>query len=658
MEQNKQSYDENQIQVLEGLEAVRKRPGMYIGSTSSRGLHHLVYEIVDNSIDEALAGFCKNIKVTINEDNSIQVIDDGRGMPVGMHPKMKKPTVEVIMTVLHAGGKFGGGGYKVSGGLHGVGASVVNALSDKCIVTVKREGHIWQQEYHKGKVVTDLNIVGNTDETGTEVYFKPDEEIFDEVVYDFEVLSQRLRELAFLNKGISITLIDKRDDREEEYYYEGGIKSFVEYLNRNKEPLHEQTIYVEGIKDGVSVEVALQYHDGYNENIFSFANNIDTIEGGTHLVGFKTALTRVLNDYGKKFGHLKENDKNLSGDDIRQTKTKLGNSEVRGIVDSIVGEGMSIFLEENPSVGKTVIDKALMAARAREAARKARELTRKSVLERSSLPGKLADCSSKDPRECEIYIVEGDSAGGSAKQGRDRKFQAILPLRGKILNVEKQRLDRILNADTIRSMITAFGAGIGTDFDIEKIRYNRIIIMTDADVDGAHIRTLLLTFFYRYMRELIDGGHVYIAQPPLYKVSKGKNEAYAYSDDELEQIPVFNNIAAGEPILISPEQQDTFTLPKYWVKGGNKKFILKVKGNSMIKANINDGDLVVIEQTQAPMNGDIVAVNIEGSATLKTLSLTKTTITLLPENDDYEPIVVTPDEEFYILGKAIGVIRK
>ena len=527
---------------------------MYIGSTSSRGLHHLVYEIVDNSIDEALAGFCKNIKVTINKDNSIQVIDDGRGMPVGMHPKMKKPTVEVIMTVLHAGGKFGGGGYKVSGGLHGVGASVVNALSDKCIVTVKREGHIWQQEYHRGKVVTDLNIVGNTDETGTEVYFKPDEEIFDEIVYDFEVLSQRLRELAFLNKGISITLIDERNDKEEEYYYEGGIKSFVEYLNRNKEPLHEQTIYVEGIKDGVSVEVALQYHDGYNENIFSFANNIDTIEGGTHLVGFKTALTRVLNDYGKKFGHLKENDKNLSGDDIRegltavisvkigepqfegQTKTKLGNSEVRGIVDSIVGEGMSIFLEENPLVGKTIIDKALMAARAREAARKARELTRKSVLERSSLPGKLADCSSKDPRECEIYIVEGDSAGGSAKQGRDRKFQAILPLRGKILNVEKQRLDRILNADTIRSMITAFGAGIGTDFDIEKIRYNRIIIMTDADVDGAHIRTLLLTFFYRYMRELIDGGHVYIAQPPLYKISKGKNEAYAYSDEELEQI--------------------------------------------------------------------------------------------------------------------------
>ena len=554
LEQNRQSYDENQIQVLEGLEAVRKRPGMYIGSTSSRGLHHLVYEIVDNSIDEALAGFCKNIKVTINNDNSIRVIDDGRGMPVGIHPKMNKPTVEVIMTVLHAGGKFGGGGYKVSGGLHGVGASVVNALSEKCIVTVKREGHIWKQEYEQGRVITDLEIVGDTEETGTSVYFKPDVEIFDETIYDFEILSQRLRELAFLNKGIHITLVDERDDKKEEFHYDGGIKSFVEYLNRNKESLHEQTIYVEGVKDGISVEVALQYHDGYNENIFSFANNIDTIEGGTHLVGFKTALTRVLNDYAKRFGHLKDNDKNLSGDDIRegltavisvkisepqfegQTKTKLGNSEVRGIVDSIVGEGVGTFLEENPSVGKSIIDKALMAARAREAARKARELTRKSVLERSSLPGKLADCSSKDPRECEIYIVEGDSAGGSAKQGRDRKFQAILPLRGKILNVEKQRLDRILNADTIRSMITAFGAGIGTDFDIEKIRYNRIIIMTDADVDGAHIRTLLLTFFYRYMRELIDGGHVYIAQPPLYKVSKGKNQAYAYSDEELESI--------------------------------------------------------------------------------------------------------------------------
>ena len=554
LEQNKQNYDENQIQVLEGLEAVRKRPGMYIGSTSSRGLHHLVYEIVDNSIDEALAGYCNTILVTINEDNSIEVEDNGRGMPVGMHPKMHKSTVEVIMTILHAGGKFGGGGYKVSGGLHGVGASVVNALSEKCVVTVKREGHLWQQEYAKGKVLTELQVVGNSEETGTKTYFKPDPEIFDDVIYDFNVLSQRLRELAFLNKGINITLIDKREDKKEVFHYEGGIKSFVSYLNRNKEALHKEPIYVEGVKDGISVEVALQYNDGYNENIFSFANNIDTIEGGTHLVGFKTALTRVLNDYAKKFGHLKENDKNLSGDDIRegltsvisvkisepqfegQTKTKLGNSEVRGIVDSIVGEGVGVFLEENPAISKIIIDKALMAARARDAARKARELTRKSVLERSSLPGKLADCSSKDPRECEIYIVEGDSAGGSAKQGRNRKFQAILPLRGKILNVEKQRLDRILNADTIRSMITAFGAGIGADFDIEKIRYHRIIIMTDADVDGAHIRTLLLTFFYRYMRDLIDGGHVYIAQPPLYKVNKNKKEAYAYSDEELERI--------------------------------------------------------------------------------------------------------------------------
>ena len=556
MEQNNRKYDENQIQVLEGLEAVRKRPGMYIGSTSSRGLHHLVYEIVDNSIDEALAGYCKKIEVNINKDNSITVTDDGRGMPVGIHPKMGKSTVEVIMTILHAGGKFGGGGYKVSGGLHGVGASVVNALSEECRVTVKREGAIWQQEYSKGKVLTDVEKIGESSESGTQVYFKPDSEIFDEVIFDFEILSQRLRELAFLNKGIYTKLVDLREENEKEevFHYDGGIKSFVSYLNRNKVALHEEPIYIEGIKDNVSVEVALQYNDGYTENIFSFANNIDTIEGGTHLVGFKTALTRAFNDYAKKFGHIKENDKNFTGDDIRegltavvsvkieepqfegQTKTKLGNSEVRGIVDSIVGECISTFLEESPSVGKMIVDKALMAARARDAARKARELTRKSVLERSTLPGKLADCSSKDPKECEIYIVEGDSAGGLAKQGRNRKFQAILPLRGKILNVEKQRLDRILNADTIRSMVTAFGAGIGNDFDIEKIRYDRIIIMTDADVDGAHIRTLLLTFFYRYMRPLIDEGHVYIAQPPLYKISKGKKEHYAYSDAELEQV--------------------------------------------------------------------------------------------------------------------------
>ena len=554
MEQNNREYDENQIQVLEGLEAVRKRPGMYIGTTSSRGLHHLVYEIVDNSIDEALAGYCKKIEVYINEDNSITVNDDGRGMPVGMHPKMGKSTVEVIMTILHAGGKFGGGGYKVSGGLHGVGASVVNALSEECTVTVKRDGHIWQQKYSKGKVLTEVIQIGDTDETGTETYFKPDTEIFEETIFDFEILAQRLRELAFLNKGIYIKMLDKRDEKEEIFHYEGGIKSFVSYLNRNKVPLHDEPIYIEGLKDNISVEVALQYNDGYTENIFSFANNIDTVEGGTHLIGFKTALTRVFNDYAKKFGHIKENDKNFTGDDIRegltavisvkiedpqfegQTKTKLGNSEVRGIVDSFVGENIATFLEENPNMGKIIVDKALMAARARDAARKARELTRKSVLERTTLPGKLADCSSKDPRECEIYIVEGDSAGGSAKQGRNRRFQAILPLRGKILNVEKQRLDRILNADTIRSMITAFGAGIGNDFAVEKIRYNRIIIMTDADVDGAHIRTLLLTFFYRYMRELVDDGHVYIAQPPLYKVSKGKKERYAYSDAELESV--------------------------------------------------------------------------------------------------------------------------
>ena len=475
-------------------------------------------------------------------------------MPVGIHPKMKKSTVEVIMTVLHAGGKFGGGGYKVSGGLHGVGASVVNALSEECDVTVTRDGEVWRQTYSRGNVTSELVKIGTNNESGTTVHFKPDATIFEDTVYDFDTLSQRLRELAFLNKGINITLVDERNDVSESYHYEGGIKSFVSYLNRNKESLHEEPVYVEGIKDGISVEVALQYHDGYNENIFTFANNIDTVEGGTHLVGFKTALTRVINDYAKKFGHLKESDKNLSGDDIRegltavvsvkisepqfegQTKTKLGNTEVRGVVESIAGEGIAIFLEENPAVGKIIVEKALLASRARDAARKARELTRKSVLERNSLPGKLADCSSKDPKECEIYIVEGDSAGGSAKQGRDRSFQAILPLRGKIMNVEKQRLDKILGSDTIRSLVTAIGAGIGPEFDIEKIRYNRIIIMTDADVDGAHIRTLLLTFFYRYMRELVEKGHVYIAQPPLYKISKGKKEQYAYSDKESEII--------------------------------------------------------------------------------------------------------------------------
>ncbi|WP_163195812.1 DNA topoisomerase (ATP-hydrolyzing) subunit B [Clostridium thermarum] len=554
LEQEKKAYDESQIQVLEGLEAVRKRPGMYIGSTGSRGLHHLVYEIVDNSIDEAIEGTCKNISVVIHSDNSITVEDDGRGMPIGIHPKMGIPTVEVIMTILHAGGKFGGGGYKVSGGLHGVGASVVNALSVNCQVIVTRDGGVWRQTYSRGKVTSAFEKIGEAEGHGTKTYFKPDPEIFEETEFDYDILAQRLRELAFLNKGISIVLSDERTDKKDEFCYEGGIKSFVEYLNRNKEKLHEEPIYVEGKKDDYIVEIALQYNDGYQENIFSFANNIDTVEGGTHLVGFKTALTRAFNDYAKKFGHLKENDKNLSGEDIRegltavvsvkltdpqfegQTKTKLGNTEVRGIVDNIVGDKVSTYLEENPNVGKTIIDKALLAARAREAARKARELTRKSVLERTTLPGKLADCSSKDPDECEIYIVEGDSAGGSAKQGRNRMFQAILPLRGKIMNVEKQRLDKILGYQEIRSMITAFGAGIGKDFDVEKIRYNRIIIMTDADVDGAHIRTLLLTFFYRYMKELVEKGHVYIAQPPLYKITKGRKDYYAYNDKEKEKI--------------------------------------------------------------------------------------------------------------------------
>ncbi len=548
-------YDESQIQVLEGLEAVRKRPGMYIGSTSIRGLHHLVYEIVDNSIDEALAGFCKNINVFIHPNNSITVIDDGRGMPVGMHHKMKIPTVEVIMTVLHAGGKFGGGAYKVSGGLHGVGASVVNALSEVCEVEVKTDGGIWKQTFSKGKATSTLVKIGTTEEHGTKTFFTPDPEIFEEIDFDYETLSQRLRELAFLNKGIRITLTDERQDKNQEFFYEGGIKSFVDYLNRNKGKVHDEPIYIEGSKDDYIVEIALQYNDTYTENLFSFANNIDTIEGGTHLVGFKTALTRVVNDYAKKFGYLKENDKNLSGEDVRegltavisvkltdpqfegQTKTKLGNSEVRGIVDSIVGEAISNVLEEDPQLGKNIIDKGLNAARAREAAKKARELTRrKSILESTSLPGKLADCASKDPLECEIYLVEGDSAGGSAKQGRDRKFQAILPLKGKIMNVEKQRLDKILGYEEIRAMITAFGAGIGKDFDVKKIRYDRVIIMTDADVDGAHIRTLLLTFFYRYMKELVEQGHVYVAQPPLYKVSKGKKEYYAYNDKELEAV--------------------------------------------------------------------------------------------------------------------------
>ena len=547
-------YGANQIQILEGLEAVRKRPGMYIGSTSARGLHHLVYEVVDNSIDEALAGYCTHIEVTIHKDNSITVTDNGRGIPVDMH-ESGKPAVEVVLTVLHTG-KFGGSGYKVSGGLHGVGVSVVNALSTNMEVKVKRDGKIHEITFEKGVTKEPLKVVGQTDETGTLVHFVPDAEIFDETVYDYDTLRHRLRELSFLNRGITIILTDERPEevRQETFYFEGGISSFVEHLNRNKEVINPEPVYFNGTKDTTVVEIALQYNTSYSENIYSFVNNINTEEGGTHLAGFKSALTRAANDFARRQGIIKNNEDNLVGEDIRegltcvisiklrepqfegQTKTKLGNSEVRGIVDSIVSEGLSEYFEENPVISKKIIEKSIMASRAREAARKARELTRrKNALEVSSLPGKLADCSVKDPEQAEIYLVEGDSAGGSAKQGRDRRFQAILPLRGKILNVEKARLDKILNNEEIRTMITAFGSGIGSEFDITKRRYGKIIIMTDADVDGAHIRTLLLTFFYRYMRPLIENGHVYIAQPPLYQIRKGRSHWYTYSDEELAQ---------------------------------------------------------------------------------------------------------------------------
>ena len=538
----KGQYGAGQIQVLEGLEAVRKRPSMYIGSISARGLHHLVYETVDNSIDEALAGYCDAIDVTIHSDNSITVRDNGRGIPVEMH-KVGKPAVEVVMTILHAGGKFGDGGYKVSGGLHGVGVSCVNALSEHMEVEVRRSGKIYGIEFSRGKTVVPLYEKGTTEETGTTVHFKPDATIFTELIYSYETLRLRIRELAFLNKGIRINL------------NEGGIIEFVKYVNENKDKLHDEPIYIEGIKDTNIVEVALQYCDTYTENLFTFVNNINTEEGGTHLSGFKQAMTRTINDYARKIGALKDGEENLSGDDVRegmtavisikiqepqfegQTKTKLGNSEIRPIVDNLVSEGLGEFFEENPVIAKRIVEKSILSARARMAARKARELTRrKSALEISSLPGKLADCQSKDASETEIYLVEGDSAGGSAKQGRDRRFQAILPLRGKILNVEKARLDKILSSDEIRNMITAFGCGIGEDFDLEKARYGKIIIMTDADVDGAHIRTLLLTFFYRYMQPLIKEGHVFIAQPPLYLVRKGQKHLYAYSDDELQTV--------------------------------------------------------------------------------------------------------------------------
>ena len=548
-----QNYDAGAIQVLEGLEAVRIRPGMYIGTTSSRGLHHLVYEVVDNSVDEALAGYASHIEVSINEDNSITVIDDGRGIPTGIH-ETGVSAVELVLTKLHAGGKFGGSGYKVSGGLHGVGISVVNALSDWTKVQVSQNGHIHVITFERGEVKDPLKIVGDTDKTGTRVDFKPDATIFETTVFEFDILKNRLQELAFLNKGLRITLSDFRvgEEREESFYYEGGIRSFVEWMNEGKEAVIPEVIYMSNIKDDIVVEVAMQYNDSYSENILTFVNNINTVDGGTHLSGFRTALTRTFNDYARKMSLLKENESNLSGEDVRegltsvisvkiknpqfegQTKAKLGTSEAKSATDAVVSEALKIYLEEHPNEAKKMIEKATMANRAREAARKARDLTRrKNALEVSSLPGKLADCSEKDTELTEIYIVEGDSAGGSAKQGRDRRYQAILPLRGKILNVEKARLDKILSNAEIRAMITAFGTGIGQEFDLSKKRYNKIIIMTDADVDGAHIRTLLLTFFYRYMKPLIEEGHVYIAQPPLYQVKKGKGHWYTYSDEEM-----------------------------------------------------------------------------------------------------------------------------
>ena len=550
---NQNCYDSSQIQVLEGLEPVRKRPGMYIGSTDVRGLHHLVYEVVDNSVDEAMAGFCDHIEVVIKADGSVMVSDNGRGIPVDVHPKVGKSSLEVALTMLHAGGKFGGEGYKVSGGLHGVGVSVVNALSKKLVATIRRDGHIHQMVFHRGAPECDIQIVGDAEGTGTTIQFWPDDEIFETLEFNYDTLRVRMRELAFLNKGLRIYIEDERSQQKNDFHFEGGIVSFVKYLNKNKTPLHGEPIYFYTEKGTTTVEIAMQYNDSYNENIFTFANNIPTHEGGTHLMGFKSGLTRVMNDYARRFNLIKEKDENLSGEDIRegltaiisvkiqepqfegQTKTKLGNSEVRPMVDSAMGSELKAFLEENPAVAREILGKCLVAQHAREAARKARELTRrKSVLESTTLPGKLADCSERDADKCEIFIVEGDSAGGSAKQGRDRRFQAILPLRGKILNVEKTRQDKALANAEIRAMATAFGAGIGEDFDVTKLRYNRIICMTDADVDGSHIRILMLTFFYRYMRQLIEAGHVYIAQPPLYKVAKSKTERYLYSDAALE----------------------------------------------------------------------------------------------------------------------------
>lgn len=556
-----ESYSEEQIQVLDGMEAVRKRPGMYIGSTSTRGLHHLVYEIVDNSIDEALAGYCDRIEVTINEDGSITVCDNGRGIPTGIHPQMNISTLEVIHTMLHAGGKFGGEGYKVSGGLHGVGAAVVNALSKRMEVEVCREGKIWRQVYQRGVAVTPVECIGETEKTGTKTTFWPDEEIFDDVRFDYDILLKRFRELAFLNRNIKIILTDKRkneegqEEKRTELHYEGGIVSFVEYINRNKEAIHHDIIYIRGEKEDAEIEIAMQYTDSYLESVFSYANDIPTTEGGTHVTGFKSAITKVINDYARKINALKENDKNLTGDDVRegltavinvkltepqfegQTKTKLGNADIRAFTENIVTERLSYYLEENPKTGKLIVDKALLSFRAREAARKAREMTRrKTALESTTLPGKLADCTERDPSKCELFIVEGDSAGGSAKQGRDRRYQAVLPLWGKMLNVEKAGEEKVYGNDKLSPVIAALGVNIGENLDLTKLRYHKIIIMADADVDGQHIRTLLLTFFFRYMRPLVEQGHIYIAQPPLYRVKKGKEEYYVQNDKELQKL--------------------------------------------------------------------------------------------------------------------------
>ncbi len=632
-----QQYDAEQIQVLEGLEAVRKRPGMYIGSTGPRGLHHLVYEVVDNSIDEALAGFCKSISVMIHKDNSITVEDDGRGMPVDKHPKMGIPAVEVIHTVLHAGGKFGGGGYKVSGGLHGVGASVVNALSTRMEVEVKRDGKIYKQAYEKGKTVTPLTEAGNARKTGSKSTFWPDPDIFDEIVFDYETLERRLREMAFLNKGIIINLKDQREGKkkEETFHYEGGIKEFVKHLNTNKEPLHQDIIYFEITDKDREVEVAMQYTDRYNEMLLSYANNINTTEGGFHMVGLKTALTRTINDYAKKTKLLKESDDTLAGEDVRegltaivsvkltepqfegQTKTKLGNSDMRGFVETATAENVMAFLEENPAQARVIIDKCLRASRAREAARKARELTRrKNVLDGISMPGKLADCSEKDPKFSEIFLVEGDSAGGSAKQGRDRLRQAVLPLRGKILNVEKARIDKILNSDEIKNMITAFGCNIGADFDESKLRYHKIIIMTDADVDGAHIRTLLLTFFYRYMTPLIEKGYVYAAQPPLFQVKKGKEIYYTYS--EVEQAKLLKELAdkPGKADIQRYKGLGEMDFHQLW------ETTMDYNNRTLVKITIEDA--TAADEIFTTLMGDKVAPRrqfIEQNASLATLDI-------------------------------------